>query len=124
MREQYDLAAFVGYFGDGRRHALEPGGVGDAAIFRGHVEIDAQQYALALHVDVVEGAECLGHFELSGAASTTLHHFRDTIAIAISPSRRPCPPSGWRSPIHCRTTTSPAPTCRSALWSDPCGKWT
>ena len=37
--------------------ALEPGGVGDAAVFHRHVEIDAQQHALALHVDVIEGAE-------------------------------------------------------------------
>ena len=57
MREQDDLAALVGNFGDGRRDALEPGRVGDAAVFHGHVEVDAQQHALALHVDVIEGAE-------------------------------------------------------------------
>ena len=37
--------------------ALQPRGVGDAAIFHGHVEVDAQQHALALYVDVIEGAE-------------------------------------------------------------------
>ena len=57
MREQDDLAALVGNFGDGRRDALEPRRVGDAAVFHGHVEVDAQQHALALHVDVIEGAE-------------------------------------------------------------------
>ena len=57
MREQNDLAALVGDFSNGRRDPLEPGGVADAAIFHGHVEIDAQQHALALHVDVIEGAE-------------------------------------------------------------------
>ena len=57
MREQDHLAALVGYLGDGRRHALQPGRVGDAAVLHRHVEIDAQQHALALHVDVIEGAE-------------------------------------------------------------------
>ena len=57
MREQYHLAALAGYLGDGRCDALEPGGVGDAALLHRHVEIDAQQHALALHVDVIEGAE-------------------------------------------------------------------
>ena len=57
MREQDHLAALVGDLGDGRRDALEPGRVGDAAVFHGHVEVDAQQHALALHVDVIEGAE-------------------------------------------------------------------
>ena len=31
--------------------------IGDAAVFHGHVEVDAQQHALALYVDVIEGAE-------------------------------------------------------------------
>ena len=57
MREQDHLAALAGNFGDGRRDALEPRRVGDAAILHGHVEVDAQQHALALHVDVIEGAE-------------------------------------------------------------------
>ena len=57
MGEQDDLAALVGNFGDGRCDALEPRRVGDAAVLHGHVEVDAQQHALALHVDVIEGAE-------------------------------------------------------------------
>ncbi len=61
MREQDHLAALAGNLGDGRRHALEPCRVGDAAVFHGHVEVDAQQHALALYVDVIEGAEGLGH---------------------------------------------------------------
>jgi hypothetical protein len=64
MREQYCFAARAGNFGDGRSDAFEPCGIGDAAIFHGNVEIDAQQYALALHVDVIEGAECLVHATL------------------------------------------------------------
>ena len=57
MGEQDDLAALGGNLGDGRRDALEPCRIGDAAAFHGHVEVDAQQHALALHVDVIEGAE-------------------------------------------------------------------
>jgi len=57
MREQDDLAALAGDFGDGRRDAFEPCGISDAAVLHRHVEVDAQQHALALHVDVVEGAE-------------------------------------------------------------------
>ena len=33
------------------------GRVGNAAVLHGHVEVDAQQHALALYVDVIEGAE-------------------------------------------------------------------
>jgi hypothetical protein len=61
MREQDDLAALVRDFRDRRRHALEPRGVGNAAIVHGDVEIDAQQHALALDVDVVESAEGVCH---------------------------------------------------------------
>ena len=64
MREQDDLAALVGNFGDRRCDALEPGRVGDAAILHRHVEVDAQQHALALYVDVIEGAECSGTLTL------------------------------------------------------------
>ena len=62
MREQDHLAALAGNFGDGGRDALQPGGVGDAALLHGNVEIDAQQHALALYVDVIEGAERSGIF--------------------------------------------------------------
>jgi hypothetical protein len=66
MRKQDDLAALVGNFGDGRRDALKPGRVGDAAVLHGHVEVDAQQYALGLYVDVIEGAEFV-HASLSAS---------------------------------------------------------
>ncbi len=36
------------------------------------------------------------------------------------PSQPRCRPCGWRSPIHCRTRTSPAPACRPSPWS---GRW-
>ena len=57
MAEQDHLAAGVGDFGDGVCGALDAGGVGDDAVFHRHVEVDAHQYAFALYVDVVEGAE-------------------------------------------------------------------
>ena len=57
MREQDDLAALVGDLGDGRRDALDAGRVGDLAVLHRHVEVDAQQDALVLHVGLVEGAE-------------------------------------------------------------------
>ena len=65
MRQQDHLAAFSRNLGNGRRDALEPRRVGDAAIVGGHVEVDAQQHALALHVDVIEGAESFCHWEFS-----------------------------------------------------------
>ena len=57
MREQDDLAALVGDLGDGRRDALDAGRVGDLAVLDRHVEVDAQQDALALHVGLIERAE-------------------------------------------------------------------
>src|SRR5450432_4337105 len=68
MRQQYYLAALVGNLGDGGRYTFEPGRVADAAILHRHVEVDAQQHALALHVDVIEGAECFGHLRLLSRA--------------------------------------------------------
>ena len=61
MREQNDLAALVRDLGDGRRNALDARRVGHAAVLRRHVEIDAQQHALAGDVGVIERAERFGH---------------------------------------------------------------
>ena len=58
MGEQDDLGALAGQFGDGRRDALDAGGVGDLAVGDGHVEVDPHQHALAADVaDIVEGLE-------------------------------------------------------------------
>jgi hypothetical protein len=57
MREQDRLAALGCNLGDGRRNALDAREVGDLAGLHRHIEIDPQQHALALHVDVVEGLE-------------------------------------------------------------------
>ena len=61
MGEQDHLAALVGDFADRRQHALDAGRVADLAVLHRHVEIDAQQHALALHLGGVEGAEGMGH---------------------------------------------------------------
>ena len=62
MREQDHLAALGGNLGDGGSDAFEAGGVGDAAVVGGNVEVDAEQHAFALHVDVIEGAEWFCHW--------------------------------------------------------------
>ena len=67
MREQDHLAALAGNLGDGRRDALQPRGVADAAAVHGHVEVDAQQHAFALYVDVIEGTELFFHWRLARA---------------------------------------------------------
>jgi len=61
MREQDHLAALVGDFLDRRRHALDARQVGDLAVFGGNIEVDAQQHALALHVDIIKRAK-RGHW--------------------------------------------------------------
>ena len=60
MRQQDHLAALVGDLGDGRGDFFDAGRVRDLAVLHGHVEIDAQQDALALHVGVVEATKSHG----------------------------------------------------------------
>ena len=106
------LRALVGDFGDGVRHAFDAGAVADHAVLDRHIEVGAHEHALALHVGVVEGAE-------------RAHGGPGTRGVrSACPSRRRCPPCGWRSPIRCRTTTSRAPACRPSPWSGPCGRST
>ena len=50
---------------DRRRDPLDAGRVGHAAVLRRHVEIDAQQHALAGDIGVVEGAEWFAHVSAS-----------------------------------------------------------
>ena len=45
----------------GPSDALQARGIGDAASFHGHVEIDTQQHAFAFDGDIIEGAELFGH---------------------------------------------------------------
>ena len=61
MGEQDRLAALAGDLADGRRDGADARVVGDLAVGHRHVEVDADEDALALEVaGVVEGAEC-GH---------------------------------------------------------------
>ena len=57
MGEQDDLAALVRDLNDGRSGTLDAGGVRDLAVLDRHVEIDAQEHALALEVGLVERAK-------------------------------------------------------------------
>ena len=59
------LAALLGDLADGGQHALDARRVGHLAVLHRHVEIDAQQYALAGDGGVVEGSERLGHQDAS-----------------------------------------------------------
>ena len=61
MGEQDHLAALAGEFGDGRHHALEAGGVGDRPFSIGTLRSTRSKDALALHVDIIEGAERFRH---------------------------------------------------------------
>ncbi len=61
MREQDHFPVLVGDFPDRRQHALDARRVRDAAFLHRHVEIHAQENALAADVYVVEGFEG-GHF--------------------------------------------------------------
>ena len=75
MREQHDLGALVGQFEDGRRDALDAGGVGHLAVGHRHVEIDPDEHALALDVaEVIEGAE-MGHDRL--LQTNAAGHYRE-----------------------------------------------
>ena len=51
------MAPFVGEFGDRLGGPLDAGHVGDLAVFRRNIEVDAEQYAFALHVGLIECAE-------------------------------------------------------------------
>ena len=58
MGQQDDLGVGAREFQDRRGDTLDPGRVGDDAVLHRHIEVDAQQDALAGDVaDVVEGAE-------------------------------------------------------------------
>src|SRR6202034_379625 len=106
MRKQDDLAALLGELDYGRSDFLDAGRVGNLAVMHRHIEIDAHEYALALHVGVVEAAKA--HWRSLG------REFRR--ACPSPPRYRSC---DWRSPIRCRTTTSRGPACRPSPWSGP-----
>src|SRR5260370_14632149 len=57
MREHDHLGAFLAELFERGYRALDPGGVRDASVFQGHVEVDAHEHAFALRSEIVEGAE-------------------------------------------------------------------
>jgi hypothetical protein len=60
MADHDHLRALAGQFGNGGGKALDAGEVGDAAVPDRHIQVGAQQYALAGDGGVVEGFE-IGH---------------------------------------------------------------
>jgi hypothetical protein len=126
MGKQDHFAALVGDLADGLSDALDAGGVRDLAVLDRDVEIDAHKHAFAPEVGLIERAE---HDYRPGRAVST--HTIATVnqssrvgvrsACPSQPRYRPC---GWRSPTHCRTTTSPAPACRPTPWSGRWRRWT
>ncbi len=94
MRQQDHLAALVGNFPDGRSRARDAGRIGDLAVLDRHIEVDADQHAFAPDIGLIERAK------------------HGVFVRSTSPSPPRCRSSGWRSPIRCRTTPSPAPACR------------
>jgi hypothetical protein len=57
MREDDDFAALVGDLGDAARGGLDARRIADLAVRHRHIEVDADEDTLVLHVDVVESAE-------------------------------------------------------------------
>ena len=72
MGEQNDLAALVRDFVDRRGDALDARRVGHPAVFRGDVEVDSQEDALAGDIGVVECAERFGHVHVAFNRANTM----------------------------------------------------
>src|SRR5215470_20294613 len=116
MGKQNHPAALVGNLADGRSRALDAGRVGHFAVLDRHVEVDAHEHALALHVGLIERAKS-SHRRGNIVAKVPEPGVTFRSIFPSQPWYRPC---GSRSPIRCRTTTSPAPACRPSPWS---GRW-
>ena len=127
MGQQDHLAALVGDLADGRSDALDAGGVRDFAVLDRDVEIDAHEHAFAPEVGLIERAE---HDYRPAMCGQHRHNRDGKISHRGAGVRSACPsqpryrPCGWRSPTHCRTTTSPAPACRPSPWSGRWRRWT
>ena len=76
MREQNNLAALVRDFLNRRRDAFDARRIGHTAVLRRHVEIDAQQHALAGQVCLVERAERFRHGASQASGSSDAFRFR------------------------------------------------
>ncbi len=84
MRGQDDLGPLLPQVLDGREGRPDAGVVGDLPVLQRHVEVDADQDALAGHVHVAD--RLLGH-----------------VALSARGAGRRGRPRGWRSPTRCRT---------------------
>ncbi len=92
MGEHDDLGPFPRKFGDGRQDARDAGRVGDGAAFDRHVEVDADEHALAMHIDPVDAPDA---GEVEAARSTLprgnrrgeLVHISRPMATAVSDMR-------------------------------------
>ncbi len=117
VREQDHLAALVRDLGDGRRDALDAGRVGDLAVLGRHVEIDAEQNALSVHVGLIEG------FEISHAPGTRKKdQISLPIATAVSAMRLEKPHSLSYQDIT--RTKVPSMTLVWSMWNtEECGSW-
>src|SRR3984957_1300545 len=82
MAEQDHLGAGLAQLLDGRQGGAQAGVVADHAVLHRHVEIDADQHALAAQVGLVEGAEGHGGL-LLGAAYISLAIARAVSAIRV-----------------------------------------
>ena len=60
MREQDDLAAFVGELGDRRRRALDARRIRHDSVLDRHVQVDTKQNPFAFYIDAVERSKS-GH---------------------------------------------------------------
>ena len=109
MREQDHLAALVGDLGDGRRDALDAGGVGDLAVLHRHVEVDAHSTRLPFTSASIEGAE-RAHGRARQCGSDQLAHRDGGVGHAVGEAPFVVVPG------HAR-----APACRPSPWSGPCG---
>src|SRR5262249_11999260 len=68
MREQNDLAAFVGDFPDRRRDAFDARRIGHPAVLRRNVKVDAQQHTFAGDFGVIERAKRFAHISAPKAS--------------------------------------------------------
>ena len=96
--------------------ALDARRIGDLAVLHRHVEVDAQQHALAVDVRVVEGAE-RGHDRAPAGDQPSL-----PIATAVSTMRLEKPHS---LSYHDITRTNvPSITLVWSMWkTEECGSW-
>ncbi len=67
MRHDDDASAPPRELGDGGRQPLDPRRVRHSPVLHRHVEIGAQQHALAVDIEIVEGAEAGHRSSLIGA---------------------------------------------------------